>query len=95
MKPKEIIKRIDEIFAFITKYMVENFLIVVTNYLCYEKCYASGRSKAVIIKIGEKNTLSDVFQSIGKDDEIEKVRCISEGDNLEKFGLPHHKFTMF
>jgi hypothetical protein len=41
--------------------MVENFLIVVTNYLCYEKCYASGRSKAVIIKIWEKNTLSDVF----------------------------------
>lgn len=75
--------------------MVENFLIVVSNNLYYENCYTSGRSKTIIIKIREENTLSNVFQPIGKDNKVEKVRSISEWDNLEKFGLSHHKFTMF
>jgi hypothetical protein len=75
--------------------MVENFLIIVSNNLYYENCYTSGRSKAIIVEVREENTLSNVFQSIGENNEVEKVGSISEWDDLEKLGLPHHKFTMF
>lgn len=94
LKSKKIIKRINKVFAFVTEDMIEDFLIVVSNNLYNEKCYTSGRSKTVIVKIGKEYTLSDVFQPISKYNEIEKVGGVSEGDDLKKFGLSHHKFTM-